>query len=215
MIEGFYADRGGLTRLWSAVIVAAILFIVAISASFLWIKKTRPFMPSPEEEVVEFGNLTRKRTVIEVEAEGIILHFRNESFWGEDQFSKILERKEEFKKELIEQFNQSLLEYGERNEHAIKAEIKFDEAKRSTIFECDVVGAVSKSGNSYHATFRWLLGPLNLDFIDGNFQHTKNGLLWEGSISGVPTKVILIFPVAVPAWGQPNGHCHAHVWWQA
>lgn len=156
---------------------------------------------------------TRIKDSIRVEAEGIVLHYENESLWDEDQFSWILEHKTEFRSELIEQFNESLSTYGERGEYAVDANVEFNETRKSTILKCDVLGAVSKSGSRYHATFRWLLRPLGLDFIDNGFEHPENGLYWEGSISGVPTTITLSFPVSVPAWGQPNGHCHAHVWW--
>lgn len=164
--------------------------------------------------ITELSGITRIKSIIKVEAEGTVLHLRNESFWVEDQFLSILEHKAEFKICLIEQLNESLSTYGERGEYAMDVNIEFDEVRKTTVLECNVLGAVSKSGSKYHATFRWLLGTLKLDFIDDDFEHIEKGLHWKGLISGVPTTVILKFPVSVPAWGQPNGHCHAHVWWE-
>ncbi len=96
------------------------------------------------------------------------------------------------------------------------ADVEFDETKRTTVLKCDVHGAITKSGDSYRATFLWLLRPLGLDFIDDDFEESKGGLSWDGEVDGAPTSIIIkLTPqeVVYAAWEQPVGHCHGHVWW--
>lgn len=154
---------------------------------------------------------------IVVEAEEMVLRYQEELFWSENQFSEIMENQNEFNSDFIENFNESLSTYGERDEHAVDASVEFNEAKKSTILKCDVRDAVSKSGNSYHATFKWLLTPLGLDFINNNFEESKQGLSWEGFVNSIPTTILIRLPPqdsVYAAWHHPNGHCHAHVWWE-
>ena len=94
--------------------------------------------------------------------------------------------------------------------------IEFEEDRNSTVFRSDIHEAVRKNDNSHRATFKWLLTPLGLDFIDDNFKESKNGLSWEGTINNIPTNISLKFPLqesVYAAWEHPVGHCHAHVWW--
>ncbi len=86
----------------------------------------------------------------------------------------------------------------------------------TTVLHGQVHGPVSVSDGRYLARFQWLLTPLGLDFIDSHFAERKDGLFWQGEISGVPTTItVKVPPRPVPyyAWHEPNGHCHAHVWW--
>jgi len=164
----------------------------------------------PEKEGGELKN------VIEVRAEGTILHYQKESFWNETKFSEIMENKTDFIFDLIKNFNESLSVCGEGGERAINAQVEINEKNKSTILRCDIYGAIRKSGNSYHATFFWLLRPLELDFIDDHFEESREGLSWEGSVSGIQTTITIKLPpqnVAYVAWQHPIGHCHAHVWW--
>lgn len=164
----------------------------------------------PEKEGGELKN------VIEVRAEGTILHYRKESFWNEIKFSEIMENKTDFISDLIQNFNESLSVYGEGGERGTNARVEINEKNKSTVLRCDVHGAIRKSGNSYHATFFWLLRPLGLDFIDDHFEESREGLSWEGSVSGIQTTITIKLPpqnVAYAAWQRPIGHCHAHVWW--
>lgn len=90
------------------------------------------------------------------------------------------------------------------------------EIKWRIVLHGQVHGAVSVSGNRYLAHFQWLLTPLGLDFIDSHFVEREDGLFWQGELSGVPTTITVRVPACpVPyyAWHEPNGHCHAHVWW--
>lgn len=86
----------------------------------------------------------------------------------------------------------------------------------TTVLQGQVHGPVSASNGRYMARFQWLLTPLGLDFIDSHFAERKDGLFWQGEISGIPTAITVKVPMrSVPyyAWHEPNGHCHAHVWW--
>jgi len=141
---------------------------------------------------------------ITVEVEGTVIHYQKQSFWNESEFSAILENREEFKNEVIQDFDEKM--YHERGEYAVGADVEFDEMQKATVLKCDVHGAITKSDDSYRATFLWLLRPLELSFIKNNFKEFKEGLSWEGTINGVSTSITLEFPASI-------GHCHGHVWW--
>ena len=153
---------------------------------------------------------------ISVRVEGTIVHYQKESFWSKDEFSKILDKKREFESNQIKNFKDDLFKYGEGREYVADLDVEFNKVANSIILRCDVLGAVSKTGNSYQATFMWLLRSLGLDFINNKFSESKNGLFWKGRIGGMPTTVRVELPPqnsAYAAWHHPNGHCHAHVWW--
>lgn len=156
--------------------------------------------------------------MVEVEAEGVLLHYQAKSFWSADEFSTILRDKDQFSSKLMAKFSDDLSGHGEGNEHATNAKVNFNENEKSTILSCDIHDAVWKSDDSYHATFFWLLGPLGLDFINDNFQESEEGLFWEGVVEDVATTVAVKLPAidgfAYEAWNHPIGHCHAHVWWE-
>jgi hypothetical protein len=195
-------------KLQATIVIAVIVGATVVGLSVWWITKPKPPPPLDlTENAVEMD--------IRVEAEGVLLRYKEELFWSEDQFSAIVENQDEFSSNLIGNFSESLSTYGEREEYAVDADVEFNETGKSTVLKCVVCGAVSKSGNRYTATFFWLLKPLDLDFIDDNFEHPERGLSWQGYISAILTAINLRFPVSVPAWGQPNGHCHAHVWWES
>jgi len=180
---------------------------------------TPALTPSPTKtpvvpEKTPLAELTKIKCIISGEVEGLLFHYREESFRGQEDFAKILKNKTKFETEQIKQFKEDLSKYGERNEYAKDFKIEFNEERKSVLLKCDVYNAISKSGKRYSATFFWLLRRLGLDFIDNKFKEIGKTLSWEGLIKGVPTTVTLRFPAHVPAWGQPNGHCHAHVWWE-
>lgn len=155
---------------------------------------------------------------VKVEAQGVVLHYEGETFWSEDEWSRMLENKDEFRADLVGKFTSDLSRHGERGERAVNAKLEFNEDGKSTILRCDIHGAISKRGNSYRATFFWLLGPLGLDFIDNDFEESEKGLFWEGFVNDVPTTVIIELPTidsfVYKAWSRSIGHCHAHVWWE-
>lgn len=199
--------RKALTKLQATIVIVAFVCIVVIGVYAWWATRRGPAPPfEPGENPV--------RRDIEVETEGMVLHYQEELFWGEGIFSDIMENQDEFVSGLIENFIENLSAY---NRHAGNITVEFDEARRSIILRCDIHDAISKSGNRYTATFFWLLKPLGLDFIDSNFKESKEGLSWEGVVRGIPTTITLEFPPrdsVYAAWHHPNGHCHAHVWWE-
>lgn len=154
--------------------------------------------------------------VVEVEVGGLVCHYMCQSFWGEATFSNYLANQAQFKADFKQDFEQGLTQR-DRPVSASDYSFSFDRASRSTVSRCDVRGAITKSGNEYRATFFWLLTPLGLDFIDDDFQESKEGLFWQGSIKGIPTTVTVKLPVIdereYEAWEHQVGHCHAHVWW--
>ncbi len=153
---------------------------------------------------------------ITVEVEGTVIHYQKQSFWNESEFSAIWENKEEFKNEVIPDFDEKM--YHERGEYAVGADVEFDEMKKATVLKCDVHDAIRESDGEYYATFKWLLVPLRLDFIDDNFEESKGGLSWDGEVAGIPTSITIKLPPqesVYAAWERlPSpGHCHGHVWW--
>jgi len=144
---------------------------------------------------LEFGKVTEN--VIEVRAEGEILHYLNQSFWSEDDFSEILKSEYRFKFEQINSFNNSLQKYGEV---MVNPKVEFDEENRSTTLICDVKGAMY-STNSYD--FHWLLANLPFDLYA--FKQSEKELIYQGEINSTPTTIKLIFPYTLT-------HCHEHVW---
>jgi hypothetical protein len=153
---------------------------------------------------------------ITVEVEGTIIHYQQQSFWNESEFSAIQANKEEFKNAVIKDFTEELSRYGEGGEYAVNADVVFDEARKATILKCDVHDAITKSDDSYRATFIWLLRPLGLDFIDDKFEESKEGLFWDGEVEGILTSITVKLPPqesVYEAWKHPVGHCHGHVWW--
>ena len=172
--------------------------------------------PMPTQSI-ELTNLAQIKSMVKVETEGLILHYQNESNWEEEQYSVILQDKTKFSSDLIAKFVEDISRLGEKCEEVANANVEFNEEKKSTILKCNIHGAISRTENSYHATFFWLLGPLGLDFIDDHFEESERGLFWQGSIEGVPTTVTVKLPAIdereYEAWEHPIGHCHAHVWW--
>jgi hypothetical protein len=173
--------------------------------------------PTPTQSI-ELTNLTRITSIVNVETEGVVLHYQNESYWEEGQYSVILQDKAKFSSDLIAKFVEDVSTHGEKCEEVANANIEINQGEMSTILKCDIHGAISKTGNNYHATFFWLLGLLRLDFIDDHFEESEKGLFWQGSVNGIPTTITVELPTingfVYKAWEHPIGHCHAHVWWE-
>ncbi len=163
--------------------------------------------PAPVTEEIE--------RVIEVEAQGIVVHYRTESFWSQHDYYTISANKDEFSSDVAGKFSDDLSRH---SKHAVNVSVKLNEAKKSTILTCEIHSAISQSDHSYYAVFSWLLEPLGLDFINDDFKKSENGLSWQGLVSGIPTTVIVRLPVidssVYEAWEHPIGHCHAHAWWE-
>jgi len=185
----------------TAICVCAVLIGVGVSP--LWAAQSGVV---PETGLLE-NNIT-------VEVEGTVIHYQKQSFWNESEFSAILENTEEFKNAVIQDFDEKM--YHERGEYAVGADVEFDETKKATVLKCDVHDAIRESDGEYYATFKWLLVPFGLDFIDDNFGKSKEEFSWDGEVDGIPTNISIKLPLqetVYAAWEQPVGHCHAHVWW--
>jgi hypothetical protein len=167
---------------------------------------------------IELTNLTRIKSIVNVETEGVVLHYQNESYWEEGQYPVILQDKAKFSSDLIAKFVEDVSKHGEKCEEVTNAIVEFNQGKRLTILECNIHGAISRTGNNYHATFFWLLRPLGLDFIDDHFEESERGLFWQGSVNDISTTITVELPTingfVYKAWEHPIGHCHAHVWWE-
>jgi len=179
-----------------------VLVVMAVSCAGPAATPTPTPMPIPTPTPTAIGKLER---IVVVEAEGVTLRYQGESLWGTDEFSAILQNRDDFSSNLIEEFIDDVSKHGERGEHITNAYVEFDENRKSTILRCDIVGAVRKSGTRYNATFFWLLRPLGLDFIDSSFEEPDKGLFGEGLVNSTPTTITITLPASI-------GHCHAHVW---
>lgn len=144
---------------------------------------------------VEFGNLTE--SVVEVRAEGEILHYRNQSFWSEDSFSKISKSRDKFEFEVIDSFDNSLQKYGKV---IVNPEVEFNQENKSTTLICDIKGAMY-STDSYD--FHWLLADLPFNLYA--FEQSEKELTYHDEINNITTTIKLIFPYTI-------AHCCEHVW---
>ena len=144
-----------------------------------------------------------------------IVRYQEEFFYSNEDFSKISENQDNFKKQLREKFEKRISEY---NEKATNVEFVLNNDNKSVTLKCDISGAISSKGeNKYYATFGWLISPLGLDFINNNFTKTEKGLFWSGKINELDSEINCYFPQTgeiYKAWAHPTGHCHAHVWWK-
>jgi hypothetical protein len=158
----------------------------------------------PEEgeklEAVQMVEIEKIKDEIKTEVEGEIIKYQEEFFYSENNFSLILEEEEEFKSQLIEKLEKSLIGVELSN-----FEINLNQSKKSAILKCNIKGAMYAT-NQYDMHF--LLGVRNLDLWDDFKPHQPpygKNLTYEGKIDGVPTKIIFEFPYEL-------SHCHEHVW---
>lgn len=134
------------------------------------------------------------------------LIYQGRCFWTEEEFAALSE--DDLEDLFYEEYD---VDAGEFN-------FTFDAEGYSTVTGCHVYGEIWKSGDNYRADFSWLLDSLGLDFLDDDFEKSTTGLSWEGDINNVTTSIIIECPEqdsAYEAWGEPVGHCHAHIWWPA
>jgi len=154
------------------------------------------------------------KRVVEVEADGLTLHYLRQSFWEKERFSNYLANQAQFRTDFKEQFEQELaLSHASASGYSFS----FDSVTQSTLIGCDINDTISETGSKYRARFEWLLEPVGLDFNDDDFKESESGLSWEGVIKGIPTSVIVELPTidsfVYEAWSDSIGHCHAHAWW--
>ncbi|MBW2038108.1 MAG: hypothetical protein JRI46_00690 [Deltaproteobacteria bacterium] len=138
------------------------------------------------------------RNVIEIKAEGEILHYQKESLWNEEDFSEILGSRKKFESTEVGSFKKNVERY---NRYVVDSKVEFNKARKSTTLICDVKGA--KAGSWYD--FDWFLRPRGLDFIDSHFNRREKELYWEGEINGIRTSISIKFPFLI-------SNCHEHVW---
>nr|AAU83329.1 hypothetical protein GZ27E7_3 [uncultured archaeon GZfos27E7] len=174
--------------------ICVCVVLIGIGISPLWAVQ----QPLPEK-----GEL---KSNITMEVEETFIHYQKQSFWTESDFVAILDNKKVFKNNVIRDFNEKLSRYGERGEFAVGADVEFYEAKKATVLKCDVHDAITKSDDSYRATFIWLLRPLRLDFIDDKFKENKEGLLWEGEVEGILTSITIKLPLMRVRLSNPSLH---------
>ncbi len=137
------------------------------------------------------------RQIIYIQAEAEILHYSRQSFWTDEEFSKILESKGKFESEYVASFQHDLENY---DKQVFNGEVIFDKSRKSTTLVCDIEGAMY-SADSYD--FDWLLGDLPFDLYQ--FEQSERELDYEGEVNATDTRIRLIFP-------YPIAHCHEHVW---
>lgn len=170
--------------------------------------------PLPPEEEKPPPVTEEIKRIVEVEAVNQTLHYQRESFWSAEIFLGLSANKGKFEADFMSSFDSNLAEY---NLYAQNYEISFDEVSSSTKVTCHIYNGISKTGDRYTARFQWLLYPLGLDFIDDDFEKSQNVLSWQGYVDSIPMTISLEFPhqdSPYAAWHEPNGHCHAHVWWE-
>ncbi|MEA1993464.1 MAG: hypothetical protein U9N35_03595 [Euryarchaeota archaeon] len=172
--------------------LTALCIVLAILCMCVEEKEIETLSPStmPEKPAL--------KRFIEIKAEGEILHYQRESFWSNEEFSELLEVKEEFEAEKINSFKKTLEIY---NRSAVNPKIDFNKSKKSTTLFCDIEDA--KEGSWFD--FDWFLRPYGLDFLDSNFERKEKELYRKGEIDGVETVISIKFP-------YPISNCHEHVW---
>lgn len=147
----------------------------------------------------EGGELKR---VVEVEADGLTLHYLRQSFWEEARFSAHLANQAQFKADCKEHFEQGL---AQSSVSASDYSFSFDSATQSTVIRCDIHDAVSRTGDRYTARFEWLELPQGVDLL--NFDKvSEDKLKGETEVNGIPVTITLLFSASI-------GNCHWHVWW--
>ena len=157
--------------------------------------------PQPVEATPakEKGELKR---IVEVEADGLTLHYLRQSFWGEEKFLEISANKAGFKANFKEHFEEGL---AQTSVSASDYNFSFDRATQSTAIQCDIYDAVSRTGDRYTARFEWLELPRGFDLL--NFDKvSEDKLNGETEVNDIPVTLTLLFPA-------PIGNCHWHVWW--
>ena len=100
---------------------------------------------------------TETECTVTVTADGVILHYQQESQWSQARFATISQDKNGFSSELIQKFTDNVSKGKEGAEQITNSRLEFNEGNQSTILECDISGAIRESPNHrYQATFFWL-----------------------------------------------------------
>jgi hypothetical protein len=165
------------------IIVVVCTAVVGVSA---WATRHEPTPFWPGENAVERS--------IEMVADGSVLHYQENLFWSENQFSEIMENQAGFRSAQINQFNETYdVDAGDFN-------VEFDQDERFTVLSCDIYGTEYDT-SSYN--FHWFLGRLPFDLYA--FEEFETKLVYHGKIDNIQTVITLKFPYFL-------NHCHEHVW---
>ncbi len=192
---------------------AAILMGLTLLSTLNLVYLFSSIVPSckAEENFFNQGGITSRNITLAVKDTTIL--YSEEITWNKERFQSILQDKDDFMKVMMSTFTNEVANW---NLKVAGVKIDFNEGKRSTTLNCEIQGCISKNGNKYTADFFWLLKPSQLDFIEDNFKEARNSLSWKGTINNVSTTITILLPLKekpYKAWQEPNGHCHAHVWW--
>jgi len=163
----------------------------------LSVKQSLP-QKGEELEAVKEVEIKKTKDEIKTTVKGEIIKYQEISFYSGDDFSLILENREEFESQLIEGLEKSLIGVSAEN-----FEIDFDQSKKSAILKCDIKGA-RYSINSYDMHFL-LNGTERFGFDLYGFKEFGKRFIYEGKLNGVSIKIVFEFPYEF-------GHCHEHVW---
>ncbi len=193
------------------------LLIIILVVAILLLALSYPYMSKKETGRKEAATSSAKEVSLNivVDVKDMTGHYLQVRKWSKKDFERILKDEESFKEEMIRNFKKSHESYGISIENCTAS---INEGEMTSALECDIKGFINRSDNSYTAEFEWLLGPLGLDFLDNKFGESKDSLYWNGAINGTTVSILVKLPPMnkpYAAWGQPNGHCHAHVWWKS
>lgn len=193
----------GRYRIWILIIlVVVIVFVIVFPYLYLIYPTQKKTVPEQTGKTPVRENVTKTvgmpiKMVVRIEADGEILHYSNETYWNEADFSIILESKDKFSSNLTNNYVKSLKIYGLK---VTNANVQFNEKEMKTVFTCDIKGAMYAK-NSYD--FTWFLSKFPFDLYA--FHQSNNRLTYIGPLNNVEVEIYLIFPF-------PISHCHAHVW---
>jgi hypothetical protein len=177
-------------------ITCLIIFILALFFLNWQFRKTTeeigasefyPTLLKGKTSIEDLGNPIKN--IVEVSAEREILHYQKTSFWGEENFSKILKLQKKFEEREIKNFKESVAASGVRISNTA---VEFSQEERSTIFSCEIKGAMYR--DTYK--FGWLFKNVE-NFNLFNFKASEKELKYDGEINSIPTKISLDFPFVI------------------
>ncbi len=122
------------------------------------------------------------------------MDFERESFWSEEDFSKIKSLSQEFKEREIESFKSSFLK---ENLLISDLKIEVDEKNAKTVLSCQIKGKGIEK-NSYD--FSWFLKNFPFDF--SQFQKSERKLSFGGEIRETKIEIEIEFPFSIEVSGN-------------
>jgi hypothetical protein len=122
---------------------------------------------------------------IKISAKDNFLDFERESFWLDEDFSKIRNLGQDFKKREMDSFKSSL---SKENLEVSNLEIEIDEKQAKTVLSCQIKGKGIEK-NSYD--FNWLLKNFPFDF--SKFQKQERKLIFFGKLKETDVEIYIEF----------------------